>query len=225
MRTLSVVIACLILGACASTQNLPVSPDTLGAMQGKSLVLIQHDSPGFVAMTSGKGMFAVAGVGAAVAAGNEMVKENDVVDPAMSIGQALAQNLSNNHGVELRGRTDIAESDSIDSLVNLASGNDYALEVATNGWSYMYDGFNFDDYFVGYTSKLRLIDVRTGQVISSGMCAYDAKKAGKSPVSHETLLADNAAYIKQELADAAEICGQEFSANLFSGPSVAQQIP
>ncbi len=222
MKALPLVVACMLLGACASTQNLAVSPDTLKTMQGKSLFLIQRESPSFVAMTSGKGMFAVAGVGAAVAAGNTMVSENDIVDPAMDISRTLSRNLAENYGVTPGGESDTAESDSIDSLVRLAGGNDYALDVATNGWSYMYDGFSFGDYFVGYSSKLRLIDVRAAKVISSGLCVYDAKKAGKSPVSHETLLADNAAYIKQELAVASNHCIREFTTKLFSVPSVAR---
>lgn len=222
MKALPLVVACMLLGACASTQNLAVSPDTLKTMRGKSLILIQRESPGFVAMTSGKGMFAVAGVGAAVAAGNNMVGENDIVDPAMNIGRTLSQNLVDNYGLTPGGETDTAESDGVDNLVRLAGGNDYALDVATNGWSYMYDGFSFGDYFVGYSSKLRLIDVRTAQVISSGLCVYDAKKAGKPPVSHETLLADNAAYVKQELAGATDHCIREFTTKLFSAPSVAR---
>lgn len=220
MRNLSAVIVCLLLGACASTQDLAVSSELLETMQGKSLVVIQRETPNFVAMTSGKGMFAVAGVGAAVAAGNKVVKENGIVDPAKNISLSLARTLARNHGLELRGETDVADSDKVDHLVQMAGGSDYALEVVTNGWSYIYDGFSFSDYFVGYSAKLRLIDVRASQVISSGLCAYDAKKAGKSPVSHETLLANNAAYIKQELADAADLCVRDFAANLFSAPTV-----
>lgn len=216
MKSLSLFAAMLLLSACASTQNLAVSPDALQAMQGKSLVLIQAETPGFVAMTSGKGMFAVAGVGAAVAEGNKMVRENGISDPAMQISQTLAAGLASDYGLQVHEDARAANTDDIDAVVSLADGNDFALEVATNGWSYIYDGFNFGDYFVGYSSKLRLIDVRSAKVISSGLCAYDAKKAGKAPVSHEALLADEAAYIKQELSDAASICVQEFAANLFS---------
>ena len=225
MKAAILVISCLMLCACASTQNLAVSPDVLQAMQGKSLVLIQRESPDFVAMTSGKGMFAVAGVGAAVSAGNEMVRENDIVDPAMGISRRLARSLTSDYGATLLGETAAAESDSVAALAEMAGSGDYALDVVTNGWSYMYDGFNFSDYFVGYSSKLRLIDVRTAQVVASGFCAYDAKKAGKSAVSHETLLADGAAYIKQELADAASGCATEFAVNVFSAHSVARHTP
>ena len=222
MKVLLVVIASLLLGACAGTPSVPVSSDALNSMQGRSLMLVQRESPSFVAMTSGKGMFAVAGVGAAVAAGNKMVEENGISDPAMAISRSLAENLVSEYGLTLRGETELAESDSVDSLRRLATGADYALDVVTNGWSYIYDGFNFDDYFVGYSTELRLIDVNTGQIVSSGLCAYDAQEAGKGPVTLETLTADGAAYVKQELADAADLCVREFSETLFATPTVAR---
>ncbi len=222
MKTLLIVVASLLLSACAGTPSVPVSADALDSMRGKSLVLVHRESPSFVAMTSGKGMFAVAGVGAAVAAGNKMVEENDISDPAMAISRGLAQDLATEFGISLSGETALAESDSVDRLVALAQGSDYALDVVTKGWTYIYDGFNFDDYFVGYSSELRLIDVNTGQVLSSGFCAYDAKAAGKGPVTHEALIANGAAYVKRELADAADICTREFSETLFSAPTVAQ---
>lgn len=227
MKVLTIIATMLLLSACASTQNVAVAPEVLSAMNGSSLTLIQRESPGFVAMTSGKGMFAVAGVGAAVAAGNKMVRENDVKDPAMAISRSLAASLATDYGLQVQGESDVASTDNVDELVALADGSDYALEVATNGWSYIYDGFSFGDYFVGYSSKLRLIDVSAAKVISSGFCAYDAKKAGKAPVTHETLLAEQAAYIKQELADAASQCIRDFATEIFSisPQSLAQQRP
>lgn len=224
MRNLATVALLLFLGACASTQNVAVAPSVLDTLDGQSVVLIQRETPSFVAMTSGKGMFAVAGVGAAVAAGNKLVRENEIADPAMSISRSLAESLANGYGVAVNGESALATSDDVGSIAELARGSDYALDVATQGWSYIYDGFSFGDYFVGYSSKVRLIDVSTSEVVSSGMCAYDAKKMGKAPVSHEELVADNAAYIKQELSEATDLCVREFAANLFSIPqeSVAQ---
>ncbi len=224
MRVLSTVAISLLLGACASTQNVAVAPSVLDTMDGQSVVLIQRETPSFVAMTSGKGMFAVAGVGAAVAAGNKMVSENGISDPAMTISRSLAEGLARDYGVQVQGETGLAASDTVDSIVELAAGSDYALDVATQGWSYIYDGFSFGDYFVGYSSKVRLIKVSTAEIVSSGMCAYDAKKLGKAPVSHDKLLAEDAAFIKQELSDATNLCVRELAANLFSisPESVAQ---
>lgn len=216
MKNIGLALAGLAIVGCASTQNVAVAPETLSNLEGKSLTLVQRESPSFVAMTSGKGMFAVAGVGAATAAGNKLVKEKDIADPALTIGQSLAQNLSDEHGVVVRGKSaGVADSNDVTEIVEQAKGSDYALDVVTNGWSYMYDGFNFGDFYVGYSSRVRMIDVATAKVISNGFCAYDAKKAGKGPVSHDTLLENDAAYIKRELADATDLCIEQFSANLF----------
>ncbi len=221
MKNVSVLAACVALGACATTQNISASPETVQDMKGKSLVVIHRESPDFIAMTSGKGMFAVAGVGAAVVEGNKLVEEAGLLDPAMTIGHSLARDLVVNYGLTFNGETGKANSGNVATLVNLASGSDYALDVATNGWSYIYDGFAFGDYFVGYSSELRLIDVATGKVVSSGTCAYDAKKAGKSAVSHDALVANDAFFVKQELADAIDLCAQEFALSLFPEGTVA----
>ncbi len=219
MKMYFAVAACLLLSACATTQDVAVSTDTLQSMQGKSLVLVKSESPSFVAMTSGKGMFAVAGVGAAANAGNKLVRENNIEDPAITISRELAKSLAREYGLAVQGESDIVESGDVVNVINAANGSDYALDVTTHGWSYIYDDFKFGDYFVGYSSKLRLIDVKSGEVVSSGLCAYDAKQAGKSAVSHETLLMDNAAYIKKELADATSHCVDQFAGGLFNTQS------
>ena len=219
MKTLVPVIVCLLIVGCASVPTQQASQDTLLSLKGKNVTVVQRETPAFVAMTSGKGMFALVGVSAAVVAGNKLVKENQIQDPAKAIAETLAQDLSIEHGIRVTGRSSaVASSDDVADIVQLAHGNDYALDVVTHGWSYMYDGFTFSDYFVGYSSRLRLIDVNTSQVVASTKCAYDSKTAGKPAVSHDTLMQNDAAYIKQELAQATDACVEQFS-SLFSGQS------
>ncbi|NNF67041.1 MAG: hypothetical protein HKM98_05990 [Gammaproteobacteria bacterium] len=219
MKNLLALLPCFLFIGCASVPTQTVSQDTLSSMSGKNVTVVQRETPAFVAMTSGKGMFALAGAGAAIMAGNKLVKEQQIQDPAKAIAESLAQELSYTHGVRVTGPTsNVASSDDVADIVQLAQGNDYALDVVTHGWSYMYDGFKFSDYYVGYSSRLRLIDVNTSQVVASTKCAYDSKTAGKPAVSHDTLVEDDAAYIKQELAQATESCVQQFGA-LFSADS------
>jgi hypothetical protein len=218
MKAFIISILCVAAAGCAAPQTKPIAQETLSSFNGKSLSLVQGETPSFVAMTSGKGMFAVAGVGAAAAAGNDLVEEAELEDPAIKISRSLARRLTADHALSLRGPTlSSGGSDEVAEIAQLARGSDYALEVATSGWTYMYDGFKFGDYFVNYSSKLRLIDVKTSEVISSGFCNYSGKQAGKSPVTHEKLLADDAAYIKQELAAAKEFCVGQFTSSLFQG--------
>lgn len=212
MKILVSAVFCVLLAGCAAAPTQRLSEDTMSTMNGKTVTLIQRESPTFVAMTSGKGMFAVAGVGAAAVAGNNLVKDAQIEDPANAIRSALGEELANKHGAKIAGQSNVvANSDKMADIVLAAGNSDYALDVVTNGWSYMYDGFKFSDYFVGYSARLRLIDVSTSTVLATGMCAYDAKKAGKPAVSHDTLIADNAAYIKQELADATSSCVQQLN--------------
>lgn len=216
MRLILLLVVSLSLAGCAATQNKPVDSATLAGFSGKTLILVKRESPSFVAMTSNKGMFAVVGVAAAASAGNEMVKQKNIVDPAMTIASSLGQTLKSRHGMRVVGKTSAASaSGDLQEIVAMSGRNDYALDIVTTGWSYIYDGFKFSDYFVGYSANLRLIDVRTSEVVSTGFCAYDPKKAGKTAVTHDTLMKDNAAYIKQELADAARFCTQQFIAGLF----------
>lgn len=216
MKKLLLLVISLSLAGCAATQNKPMDASTMAALKGKSLILVKRESPSFIAMTSGKGMFAVVGVGAAAAAGNELVRENKIVDPAMTIATSLGQTLNTRYGLRVAGKTSaVADSDDLNKIVELAGNSDYALDVVSTGWMYIYDGFKFSDYFVRYTAKLRLIDVRTSTVVSSGVCAYDPKNAGKPAVTHEKLLQNNAAYIKQELSDATKFC----TAQLINGLS------
>ncbi len=216
MKIFISAILCLSLVGCAGVQTQSLSDNTVSSLDGKTVTLVQRESPSFVAMTSGKGMFAVAGVGAAAAAGNNLVEDAIIENPASAIGAALGLELTTKHGVNVVGQSDVVvSSDKVADIVQVAAGSDYALDVVTNGWSFMYDGFNFSDYFVGYSSRLRLIDVATSNVLASGLCTYNAKQAGKQAVSHDTLIADHAAYIKQELADAADSCVQQFNSTVL----------
>lgn len=210
------IVVILGISGCASVKTVPLSPGVSSGLRGASLVLIKRQSPDFIAMTSGKGMFAVVGVGAAAKAGNALVKEKGIEDPALKIGRSVAQVLKARYGVTVKGISRAyAESDDLQAITYLAAGQDYALDVATNGWSFIYDGFNFSDYLVGYSAKLRLIDVKAGKVLAEGLCIYDWKKAGKPTVSYDELMANDAAAIKNYLAESVGFCTRYYSKTLF----------
>lgn len=201
---------------CASTRNIAIDASNSSALKGKSLILVKRKSPSFIAMTSGKGMFAVAGVGAAASAGNKLVKEKNIEDPALSISQSVAKILQSRYDSVVVGTTkETSDSGDIKDIATLSSGHDYALDVVTNGWSFIYDGFNFSSYLVGYSAKLRLIDIKTAKVLSEGLCVYDWKKAGKKTVTYEELLENNAAVIKTHLSESIQHCTEFYDVTLF----------
>jgi len=65
MKKVIFAVVFLSLIGCASTKNVAIDKTVAPTLKGQSVTLVQHKSPSFIAMTSGKGMFALAGVAAA----------------------------------------------------------------------------------------------------------------------------------------------------------------
>lgn len=63
-----------------------------------------YPTPDFAAYTAGKAGFGVIGVALIIKAGNEIIRENAVEDPAIRIGQELAHALAERHGLQLHQR-------------------------------------------------------------------------------------------------------------------------
>jgi hypothetical protein len=212
------IVICIGLSACASTKNIPMSANHLTQLEGKTIQIAVRESPSFIALTSGKGMAGVFGVVAAASEGSEFVETNKIVDPAGQIASTLVKTLAERHTLRPKGKVSVVDTASIPKILEMTNEGDYVLDLMSNGWGYMYDGFGFSNYYVTYSAKLRLIDAQSKKVISSGFCPYHGKKIGKKPVTHDTLIADGGVFIKQELLDATKYCIELFEGALFSSP-------
>ena len=138
-------------------------------------------------------------VGAAlmISSGNEIVRKNQVEDPANWISDQLASAIAKKHGPALIGKKHIT-SESPSAIASECSGADYALDVRTINWSFAYFPVNWGTYRVIYSVKLRLIDCKTGKVIAEGFYARVPEKFEQSP-SYDGLVNSNAAGLKREL--------------------------
>lgn len=209
-----VIVAIAMLTGCATT-NTPITTESAQKLNGESLVITKRERPSFVAMTSSKGMFALVGAVAAISAGNELVEANDIEDPAKKIADTMATRLAQQHSMSYAGQTDqaITAGDASD-IADAIPDYTYVVDVATRNWSFIYDGFNFSDYSLTYIADLQLIDTKSGAAISEGSCTYVSKdEVGTVP--YDTLVADNAAFIKEQLNAAADRCINEFGTELF----------
>ncbi|MET4028352.1 hypothetical protein ABIE59_003898 [Marinobacter sp. MBR-99] len=209
-----VLVAIAMLAGCATTTT-PITAENAQKLTGESLVTAKRESPSFVAMTSTKGMFALVGAVTAISAGNELVESNNIEDPAPKIADTLANRLAEQYSMAYKGQTDqtITAGDA-SAIAKAVSDDAYVVNVATRNWSFIYDGFNFSDYSLTYIADLKLIDTRIGKAISEGSCTYETKEE-IGTVPYETLVADNAAFIKEHLSAAADRCLNEFSTELF----------
>lgn len=214
------ILLFVLLGAfmtgCVSTKNIPITDEKLGSMKGSSLAISKRKLPDFSAMTAGKAMFGGLGGVAMISAGNKIVKENAIEDPALYIAATISSGLMQHH--ELTVDADVSVTVSGNSSSKIAKMNfstDYLLDIQTVNWSFAYFPTDWDNYRVIYSAKLRLIEKTSQKVVAEGFCSRVPDQDENSP-SYDQLLADKAARLKSELRIAADKCISEFKSDILN---------
>lgn len=214
---LATLASALALGGCVSTKNVKADVAALRSSAPATVTVTTRQRPDFAAMTAGKAMFGLAGGLAMVAAGNAIVEENGVEDPANYMAAELAQSLSASLGAQVVDNGGgIAGTAAPAELAKLYPNADLLLDVQTVNWSFVYFPADWNSYRVIYSAKLRLIDTRTGALRAEGFCARVPDKTENAP-SREQLLADQAARLKSELRAAADHCISQFRTDVLVG--------
>lgn len=215
--TLAILAGALMLGGCVSTKNVRADVATLRSTAPARITTTTREKPDFAAMTAGKAMFGMVGGLAMIAAGNSIIKENDVEDPAGYIAAELSSELASTLGAQVVDNGGkVADTARPGELAKLYPGADLLLDVQTINWSFTYFPTDWNSYRLIYSAKLRLIDTRTGALRAEGFCARVPEKSENAP-SREQLLADRAAGLKRELRVAADHCIGEFKAKVLAG--------
>ncbi len=213
-RNLSVIVVASLMVGCVSTATVKLDQADSKNMQGKNFVIATSDRPDFAAMTAGKAMFAMLGAIAMISAGNEIVRENDIEDPAAYIGAELAKKIAQDREMDVANVMAPSEDDSIEYLTAAHANYDYVLDVRTTNWSFGYFPTDWNSYRVIYGAKLRMIDVKSQEVVAEASCSRIPEQSAVSP-SYDQLLNDGAARLKSELQTAAEYCVEELKTKLL----------
>jgi hypothetical protein len=179
------------------------------AIKGKEVVLAERPRPDFAAMTPTKAAFGAIGGAAMISEGNDIVKKNEIQDPAVFIGETLAAALGARYSIRRSPKGVPVVTDDAADLAKSGAGSDLALDVRTINWTMAYYPTSWGRYRVLYSARLRLLDTKTGKVLAEGGCARAPEETPASP-SYDELLANNAERLKQELKAAAEFCVNEF---------------
>lgn len=211
----AMLVGALALSGCVSTKNVKADMAQLRSAAPATVTVSARKRPDFAAMTAGKAAFGMVGALAMISAGNTLVEENGVEDPAGYIAAQLSQRLSESLGVRSvdNGGT-LADTAKAAELARLYRNADLLLDVQTVNWSFVYFPTDWNSYRVIYSAKLRLIDTRTGKLQAEGFCARVPEYSDAAP-SRDALLADRAAGLKSELKVAADHCIGEFQAKVF----------
>lgn len=205
-----------MLSACVSTKNIKISATDIQQLNPNNMALTIRDKPDFAAMTAGKAMFAMLGAAAMIAAGNELVKENEVEDPARYIQTELAKALTTSYGFALNiGPAIKVDTDKPAKIAALAPASDLVLDVETINWSFAYFPTDWNNYRVIYSVKLRLFNTKTKSMVAEGFCSRVPEEDTSAP-SYDELVANKAERLKQELKVAADKCIGEFKSTVLS---------
>jgi hypothetical protein len=208
----SLMVAACVAAALAGCRNVPEKPlaaDAADSLAGREIRLSSGKTPEFAARTAGKtilgGLFGALGgaiAGSSMAkAGNEIIERNKVPDPAGQIGAEL--------GTALAAR--------FKAKAPAAGAADLVLDVQTLQWGFTYLPGEPDKYRVQYQAKARLLDAKNGSVLAESHCAAPRAphEAAVAP-TYRDLVANDAARLKSELAQAADFCAGQFALKMFS---------
>lgn len=199
----------LVVGQAAGREKMiPLSAQDAEALRGKTVALTRHEPPSFMAMTAGKASFALFGAAAMASAGNELVRQNAVPDPAGLVRDQLGDALGQAFGAQLLP-LDATATKAVKpaELARLHADADYVLDVRSGGWNYAYFATQWGRYWVGYSVQVTLVETASNRVVSNLACAANTINDGEPP-TREALHADQARLLKHVTAALGARCVQ-----------------
>lgn len=215
-RVVVVGLVSALVSGCAAINHRPLDTKSATAWKGESITYVHRDMPDFGAMTAGKAMFGLIGGIAMISAGNSLVAEHKVPDPAEDIAKQLAASLGNQYGLT---PLDQALDKSKDAKpADAAMAPRFAVDVETLQWGFAYFPTNWVRYRVLYTARAKVIDLKTQEVVAEGACRSVPEFSEAAP-DYDELTGNSAARLKQELAAAAKACVGTLTAEMLASRS------
>lgn len=218
------VVISVALTGCVSVQQKSMSHDSAAALQGKTIVVDAYETPAFTAMTPGKAAFGLIGAGLMLSEGHKFIHDNQIADPAVAIGNGLAQRLAAQYAVVVKPTSSAKPitTDAIDAIVTSYPDSDLVMDARTINWAYAYFPDHWGTYRLIYTAKIRLIDAHTKTVLAEGLCKQIPSYSTDAP-DFDTLTGNGAAWAKAKLSSYADSCVNDFGASSLGLPQTTHQ--
>ena len=200
------VLTAMLASSGANARTMALTDAARDALKGQAVVLATHKVPGFVARTADKAAFAVIGGIEMMSAGERLVAENGVDDPAVKLGHALLGDLVADGGaIAAPDATTPVDSDDPAKLAAAYPDSPYVLDVRTTMWNFGYYPLAWSHYRVLYGVRVKLVDARAKRVVAEGSCTrYDSDEPHAPTI--EELLANRAERLKAMLDVHATAC-------------------
>ncbi len=217
MRNITLVLTiAATMSGCASFNHQTIDTKSVADMKGQTATHSARAKPDFAALTAGKATFALVGGIAMVVAGNNIVANNKIADPADVIATGLAKELENAYGVRLvTPPAKVSEDDAGRVAASVNDAAKFVIDAQTINWSFGYFPTDWTHYRVIYTAKARLIDVQKKTVVAEGFCKHFPDSNLNAP-TYEELLANEASRLKGELNTIAKECVKSMKTQMLS---------
>ncbi|NHQ84672.1 hypothetical protein HA050_00890 [Iodobacter sp. HSC-16F04] len=216
MKKLASLISLLMMTGCASVEMIKASPEKINAINGKTLTTVNYEKPDFVAFTADKAIFGALGAIAMISAGNDLVKTNNIDDPATMLTKELKNKLADRlKSKEIKEVINVSD-DSTNEIKKKVDAGSLVFDVKTLGWMFNYFPADWTHYRVTYSARARLLDPSDGKVIAQVPCTYVSDDE-KTAANYDQLTANNASLLKEKLNAAAKACSVIFEQHIFAG--------
>src|SRR5678815_2444289 len=129
-KIMMVLLVAMSVMASAKEKDkvVPLSESAGAALKGKSVVVTRHDKASFTAMTAGKATFALLGAGAMIVAGNKIVADNNIADPADLFESELVPAVVKHYGLLLKeGPSPVIKASKPKEIAATQTDGDYIL--------------------------------------------------------------------------------------------------
>lgn len=225
LKRVAVLTLGSVLCGCVSVPKATISNQITSSWNGKSAVLTERPRAAFFPMTAGKAAFALVGTLAAVEAGEKLVAEDGIEDPAPRVARDLLQVARDQYGVVPAKLPPVrVDTTDVKQLAQAGSGADLVIDVQSLGESFNYFPTNWNHYWVHSALVVRIIDAKTGRALAGGHCQRDSRSDPNPPTKDE-LLANKAERLKAILSAQRDACRDELVTNvLHAQPSLAGMV-
>lgn len=173
-KLLPVMLLGLVVTGCAGIKTTEFTTQDSVRLEGKTLAVSRYNElPSFAAQTAVNVQFGMLGLASAQSSGNQMIRNNGIEDPAMSIAREISRGLASNYRVKVvEAEQSVPLNSKVDALAKTYSDYDFILDVKTLGWGSIYFPSDWNNYRVMYSAHARLIDVANKSVLAEGLCSH-----------------------------------------------------
>jgi hypothetical protein len=224
MKILLVIVASFLLAGNAFAGDAPVSPETWNTYQGTTLTVVTHRPTDFTAMTVARAELGIAGAFLEIGKGNQLVHDDQIVDPALALAARLSTDLSSR--LKPANVTTLPDQVSLSdkTLAGVAGNKGLVLDVESSVWGYLYYTMHWGRYRAQYIARVRLLDAATGELVAKTRCWIDPDATTSSPTGDE-MLANNGEKLKAMLAADGNDCLASVEKDLFGAAEPAPAAP